>query len=483
MDVIIAARLSQVAKGKGQTGIESQDEDAREWAEANDHRVVATVADTKTGTAAMWDRPHLRPWVTQPEYMAKYQGIVAAKQDRLSRGQFWDEVEIRKWAEDNGKTLFIVDQNMKWPPDSEDDVSRWNEGAATARREWVSTSRRYRRMQRRLRDGGYLVGKPPWGFVIVPKDDHKTLAVDPALEPYLMQIVQRVLAGDTFASICRWLDDNGIAPTYGGRWHSKSLTQVLRNPCLKGRQVSADGKTILRFDGLLNAREFDQLQQALDNRPNKRGPVKGQTAMLTNIVFCAKCKRPLYRFRTHNTHKDGTKYIKRYYRCKGSDQEPSTCRVMVPGPLLEDWVDQWFTIGASEGGAFGDVEIIETITLPGHGYEDDIADVEAALRELDFDDPEFDSKQAELRADRTRLKDLPATPAETLERNTGILVKDHWRTLDDQGKRRYLLAAGVKVYAEMKWADEADRESRKPGRLSPYITGDPHRVIGTLQRT
>jgi len=54
MRLILAARLSRLSDG--QTGIETQDEDAREWAEANGHIIIAVAADTKTGTAAMWER-------------------------------------------------------------------------------------------------------------------------------------------------------------------------------------------------------------------------------------------------------------------------------------------------------------------------------------------------------------------------------------------------------------------------------------------
>src|SRR5258708_2242523 len=93
--VIIAARLSQ-ERGKTQTGIDSQDEDAREWAEEKGHEVVETVRDKQSGTLAMWQRPNLRPWVTQPDLMARYDGIVAAKQDRLSRAKWRDETDIRR---------------------------------------------------------------------------------------------------------------------------------------------------------------------------------------------------------------------------------------------------------------------------------------------------------------------------------------------------------------------------------------------------
>jgi hypothetical protein len=54
MRLILAARLSR--RSDGQTGIETQDEDAREWAEANGHTIVAVAKDTKSGTAAMGNR-------------------------------------------------------------------------------------------------------------------------------------------------------------------------------------------------------------------------------------------------------------------------------------------------------------------------------------------------------------------------------------------------------------------------------------------
>jgi len=63
MKVIITARLSQKLAGKGQGGIESQDVDAREWAEDQGHEVVGTVPDTASGTKAMWQRPNLKPWL------------------------------------------------------------------------------------------------------------------------------------------------------------------------------------------------------------------------------------------------------------------------------------------------------------------------------------------------------------------------------------------------------------------------------------
>ena len=68
MRLLLAARLSAKPK-KDQDGnkhdagigIQIQDERAREWAEREGYEVVATVADTKSGTVAPWDRENLRP--------------------------------------------------------------------------------------------------------------------------------------------------------------------------------------------------------------------------------------------------------------------------------------------------------------------------------------------------------------------------------------------------------------------------------------
>jgi hypothetical protein len=53
----------------------------------------------------------------------------------------------------------------------------------------------------------------------------------------------------------------------------------------------------------------------------------------------------------------------------------------------------------------------ETVTIPGHGYQDQIDEIERDLRELELDDPQFLDKQAALLAERKRLRDLPMTPA------------------------------------------------------------------------
>ncbi len=57
MRLLLAARLSQ--DQAGQTGLDTQDTDARAWAERNGHEVIATAADKVSGRTSPFDRPGL----------------------------------------------------------------------------------------------------------------------------------------------------------------------------------------------------------------------------------------------------------------------------------------------------------------------------------------------------------------------------------------------------------------------------------------
>jgi len=62
----------------------------------------------------MWARPNLKPWVTEPDKLVQYDGIVAYKSDRLSRAEWSDEIQIRLWAQEHGKELFSVHERGSW---------------------------------------------------------------------------------------------------------------------------------------------------------------------------------------------------------------------------------------------------------------------------------------------------------------------------------------------------------------------------------
>jgi site-specific DNA recombinase len=444
MDLLLAARQSQ--SREGQTGIDTQDQDSRAWAEQNGHVVIAVVADKISGKVSPFDRPNLGPWLRDPAKIALYDGIVASKIDRYARARDW---QMRQWAVEHGKRLFIVSPELSWPPEPGDTATPiiWDTLVNIAAAEWDNTSMRYRRMQKHLQETGYLVGGTSYGFRIVETGDHKTLEPDPVEAEYVRHAVALYLGGKSLRALCEWLDAKGAPTRRGGPWHPKSLRDIFRNPSLIGRRESdATGKTVLRHAPLLDMDTWRKLQAEMDRKAGRKGVSSATTAMLTNIAYCAKCFGPMYRHKViGQPRKDGTKPVRWYYRCHGKDdRHPSTCRNMVPFEELEFMVDLHFTPESSDGQR----AVKEKVTIPGRGHEDEIAEVERDIRELDLDDPGYLDKLAALRSERARLKALPATADQVIERETGQTVAEYWAGLDGPGKRAFLLASKAKVAAE-----------------------------------
>jgi hypothetical protein len=455
MDVIVAARLSKKIKGKGQTTITSQDLDAREWAEQEGHDVVATIADNASGKTEMTKRPNLGPWVTRPELMAKYQGIVAAKQDRLSRADWRDEGDIRRWAEDKGKVLFIVDRNLRWPPrddvNRDDDISHWNDGAEQAHREWNETSRRYKRMQKALITDNYLVGKAPYGYRVMGvnckespcrcydlrnEDDHKTLKIHEPEAQVIHEAKRRYLEhGGAIKSICDDFNARRIpSPMWRGEpghyWHNKTLAELLRNPAIAGRRMDANGKTVLRYKGIVTWQEHEQLVARLDSRANRKGISPFNAYMLTGILF-DEAGHPMY----------GVSHRKRwhYYRCRhcGFSIRMDQTDVEVERRILE-----WH----------GDSPAMVQRIIPGRNHFEEIARLRQDRNELNDMADDYDEKHAAITAEIRRLTKIdlehpePDDVAWTL---TGNTIAQEWQALDPAGRRDWLKTNGWKVTAYM----------------------------------
>lgn len=446
MRLLLAARLSRVASG--QTGIESQDKLTREWAERSGHVVTAVAADKRSGTSHPWNRPNLRPWVTEADKLAQYDGVVAYRLDRLSRGDDASTSAIEDWARKHGK-LLLTEDGLIYPCEGAEGI-RWDVTKRIAHEEWLKTSERYRRMQAHLREGGYLVGDASFGYRIACAErcgesgrecrHHKVLEPDPKLVPYVYGIADRYLNGESLAAICRWLDSEGIKPRTSEIWRPTALRVIMGNPALMGRRKNAKGKTELRFEPILDQATWERLQARLAENP-KHGAVSDTPALLAGIIYCASCQGIMHRKPVYTVRKDGSKKYNVYYRCGGTPRDPSTCKNMFSLAEADESVSGWVTE------VIGRLELIERRMIPGSGHDEAIASVEADIRDLDLDDPDYLAKHQALLAERARLKALPAEPARVMERPTGIKVAEYWGSLDGQGKRRFLLAAQVKVTA------------------------------------
>ena len=450
MRLLLAARLSS----KTGIGIETQDEYGRKWAENQGHTVIDTAKDKKSGMVAPWDRPGLKPWVTRPELMAKYDGILAYKNDRLSRGAWDDETRIRQWASENGKVLVIVD-GPQWPPRDDGDFWSWTAQAKQANAEWVEIQERNKRARRKLIETGALVGQvPTWAFTIIGEEYEKQAVATEAGRKYIPEIFQRIADGDSLAAVAAWTRSERVG---SGKISASTVKKIINNRIYMGDRLFTfeGGKVTLKVEPLVDATLWKRANKRLANAPvGRRTPVTGDSALLTGSLFCSHC--PTYSIATHEPNPLAPMYripagrkphVHYYYRCAGHYPDRKGCGNMVDLAWLDSQFDEAMSADHRHP--------VEYKLREGINYD---MDLERVILELDdlpkrkLSDAEEDAERRRLRAERDRLEELNrhAEPDRWEPRQADDTYAERWQAADYAGRR----AIVKELRITFQWSDE-----------------------------
>ena len=472
MRILIAARLScLVKKGDGRYGggIETQDERVREWCEREGHTVVDVIKDTKSGTVAPWRRKNLKPWFTDPELMALFEAIAVYKMDRLSRADWGDEVQIRQWAEANGKKLIIIDGPW-WPPrPNTADRITWEIYTDQARKEWENILERTGRARARRDAKDSFSGKNPWGYDIVGRHPGQLAYEDKIIVPnalgrkWIPLIFQRCVDGWGVRKICNWLTAEGVPHEQGdGAWGYNTVRKMLQNTIYIGEHRKTTGKQkgklIRNYEPIIDEDLFYAAQAAMKNRHDKpRGPVNEETrAMAAEVLLCMFDGSHMYRTGTSKPQ-GANGATNRYYKCASSlgwkTGQKSDCPNSIREDALNNVVDELmkrktrniFKKVAISNDRAGRLEKVE-------------ADLDH-LRHLGLDDEAEDAERKRLRAKRDELKAPPAEEVGSKDIDTGIRYCDQWAELgdNDQARGRWLRETGSVIYACPGYKDTDDQ--------------------------
>jgi site-specific DNA recombinase len=449
MRLIQAARITRLKDSS--TSIEKQDDDMARWAAGNDHEIIDTAKDSGvSGAVPPWNRPELGPWLTDPDKISRYDGILASHLDRLGRSTN-DFMELLKWCEKNHKTIITTALG---------DKIDFSKGTGKllgfvimwlGEQELESDRRRTRETFEWLRDNGYLTGKCPFGFRVVEimdgKKVRKIIEPDPVNAEYVRQMVTNYLAGWTLAELCDWLDAEGVKPPQNGIWQQNSISQLFRNPVLIGQLESegdvvrdAKGQPMQRCEPILDDETWQRLQAKLEATPKRKTTAPKDTALLTGILVCPKCGGPMYRFTSTRKHPNGNTYVTAYYRCHGTPRKPSKCRNMPKMTDVEAKVTEYILTHPS-------IEIMETVMVKGNAYGKQIAEVKAAMAALSQDADDYDERHNALRAEYLRLKDLRPEPDRVDKVPTGRTLAAEWPEMTTAERRQALLDGEFTVEA------------------------------------
>lgn len=430
-NALAATRLSH--KTDESTSIERQREQTYHTAKARGDTLVHTTEDEDvSGAVSPFLREGLGPWLTEPAKVAQWDVLIVAKLDRLTRS-LSDFDDMVKWLDAHGKTLVSVSESL----DLSSSTGRMFAGilAMFAQFERERMSERRKEAAVKIKSNGWWAGfGHPYGTRPVKKGDHWELEIDPDDYARLDYIADEILGGISASAVARELTAKGIPTPANGKtgWRQNTIRDMFANP----KCVLDPGKLALVRDALDTSKQ----------NWTRRG---ADGTMLLDVAYC-QC---------------GAKLYSKRYTSKGKQYEYYDCSAhcgarRIPMADLEAEV--------SEHMEYLTGPVYRKVIIPAKSAKGDLMKIDRKLRSLDFDAPDFAERQAELLAERNRLREAGSRPQRTDLEDTDIDAGAYWKTLPRHQRRLFLLNAGIRAVGCRRTPD---------GRVIAEITSAVHEYL------
>ncbi|ETB29469.1 recombinase family protein [Mycobacterium avium] len=429
------------------TSVERQREIITQWSKLHDHTIVGWAEDIDvSGKLSPFDTPQFGDWLNNryPEF----DGVVAWKLDRLARNMFGLN-DLFQWAKANNKTVVSITESLDLSTTVGVMVAQILAGVAQMELEAIQA--RQSGSQAHLRQvGRWPGGNAPYGYRVVRNGNGCKLDLDPEKAAVVSMIVDRILDGNTMASVCRELNSAGVPAPKGGKWQISTMRHLLRSPALRGHRVHK-GQVILGDDGqpvafgpeLVDAETFQRLQAALV--PGNGAGGRKNASPLSGLAKCAECGAAMgYESSTGRDHR------RRYYYRAKCDH-----RTAMRADQLEQMAESMLLWH------YGDKEITRREWIPGEDHtialQEAVARYDALSARLTANLPEIAKQRLEkqleaVEAELGRLSELPQVEGHWAQVGTGRTWNMEWLDADVDQRRAMLREAGMSFLVAPKGA-------------------------------
>lgn len=318
-------------------------------------------------------------------------------------------------------------------PDLSDKVEAFAKRCADAHRESKIKSKRVAKTFNRIDGNGAVRNRAGYGHQITGEKYSKRFELNEAEADIIRQAVSRYLGGQSLMHVCRWLTTNGIRGRNGAAWTPKTLGKLFRSETLIGRYHQGD--TVAKVPSIITVTQFKAAQAKLDEKAYRKGVrTREDTALLTSILFCGKCGRPMYR----NASRGNSPVT---YYCRPVAGTPS-CKMMV------DLREADLMVIEEIGLQIYVNERTQEVVIPGHDYADDIEQIVFDIKALDPKATDWLATVTAMQAEIARLANMEPEPdiVKTVAVDT-VAEANAWQQLPVAEKRQRMLDTGVKLYA------------------------------------
>lgn len=400
-----APRLSQDTDES--TSIERQKAEINSWAEyrtratADQYQIIyPEIVDTDiSGTISPFDRPGLGPYLRKP-LLDKWDVLVIYRLDRLTRSVA-DFEALWKFLEANKKVLVSIQENIDFGTPAGRLMARQLVLFAEYERKMIKA--RVKSAYDAARAQGKYAGMQfPFGYIPAKLPGKGwELVPHPEYGPIVEEIADKVIAGETLASICQWLNDNGIPtprnvvrehgnqrriqegrapkPLPTARWDPSSLVSILKSPTIVGRTTAngevfrdSTGLPIKQSEPLIRDEKWEQIKSILADNAARIGP-KAHVSPLLGVAFCGKCGG---RLNTHSSNPKKLGQAYRYYYCVNQAKKRGCDAKQIRADQLEAYTS--LTLMSLIGG----INITEVQTIQGIDYSTEMTELAEAIGAL-----------------------------------------------------------------------------------------------------
>lgn len=473
--VLFAERISS-DRGERSESIESQHDKLSRRAETEGVTVVGVARDLSvSGDVDPFTRKSLGPWLTE-ESRGKWDELWVTTQDRLSRNDEHTHEFLRQVVRQWGKKVVILDNpNLDFHTPA---------GRAIAYVQSIGPAMELDRIKTRIKDSHerrrytarWTGGIPPFGYRPVARFvDGKTatyLEQDPAMVKVLQEMRRQILAGQSFFSVAKALNEKGertardrarirkgkpvhrrgAAEGVPEQWSETTIKSLLCDPALRGHKkhkgevlYDSQGLPVQVADPIFTDDEWQALQAAVEARTRTTVRRVNGTSPLYGVVYCGECgSKAVHKSSYHNP--SGVTY--RYYGC-GAWPKENRCRgISVRAEEAEEFIEIEFLQ------RYGMEPVTEKVWVPGSDNTKELEGVRKRISRLrnlyvegEFDDSpkEYKDRMHALRTRETELAAEPVVEGHWSEKATGQTFQELWGGLDLDGQRRQLIASGYKV--------------------------------------
>ncbi len=283
---VIYVRISKDRDNQSST--DSQERSCRAYAESQGWEVVSVMVDQ--GKSA-WNRNTKRPGFDEAMDIIERGGadvLLVWAIDRAVRSTI-DLDQLLERLEDCGGNFVSATQPIDTT--TKMGVAMLKIVGVLAELESGMKSERmvYAHQQRRL-EGKPMGGPRPYGY---QRTEDGTIVQDPAEAQTVRRVFKMFRDGESYNAIARTLNEEGLAPVTGARFHAQTVKDLTSSLAVNGRMTVEDVAIPAPWEAIIDDDEWNEVQDMKRVRPKMAGPQR-KTALLTGMLVCGVCGANLW---------------------------------------------------------------------------------------------------------------------------------------------------------------------------------------------